>query len=134
MILQKAEENHEAFKILKERRLFTASVHCAYYSAYQMSLYVLYQRYGISPDVISEKAKGVGSHKYVIGTLKNAMAKDSRFDSMNYRNYINTLKRYRKIADYSETMISPDDMSEINNAISSLRHLLTSKYAPQHGC
>jgi hypothetical protein len=79
----KSDHNLLAAKILIENSLHAPSVHCSYYSCFQLSKYALKEFFGIGYEKQEEelnllkqtKSGRIGTHDYVINRL-GALIKD----------------------------------------------------------
>lgn len=98
-LLEKSEENYDSFNILKNAGRFSSCVHCAYYSAYQLSLHSLIEKFGFQISFFINHQKD--SHRIVIDEMCNVMEKQLGLDSFSYRSEMNALKKERSKADYS---------------------------------
>jgi uncharacterized protein (UPF0332 family) len=103
---KKSEENLKAGNLLIEEELYNASVHCFYYSCYQLLLYFLNKKdeYRVS----EEKLKKPGSHNYVINEVVRYLEKD-KGKRFTLRNDLISLKEWRKKADYGMEFIKKED-------------------------
>nr|UVX74810.1 MAG: hypothetical protein [Bacteriophage sp.] len=124
----KSNENLDSFYMLKEKKKYNASVHCAYYAAYLLSLYSLCSKFGYTLENITSNTSGRDSHYYVKSELSNQVGKISRFDSIDFVKYINLLKKMRKKADYTNEMITSFEADFVEKNISNLVSLITLKY------
>ena len=98
-LLDKSEENYASFKILKDAGKYSSCVHCAYYSAFQLSIHSLTTKFGIPISYLIDHKKD--SHKIVITEMCNIMEKELKINSLPYRTVMTELKKERGIADYS---------------------------------
>lgn len=98
-LLDKSEENYASFKILKDAGKYSSCVHCAYYSAFQLSIHSLTTKFGIPISYFIDHQKD--SHKIVITEMCNIMEKELKINSLPYRTVMTELKKERSIADYS---------------------------------
>lgn len=94
----KSDENLTAAQELANRRLFTASVHCAYYSCLQHMKWILHHK--LSKDYSTQEIEGGSeSHNYLLAAI------NSKASSQTLARDINTvfkwLKSERIRADYT---------------------------------
>lgn len=96
-LLKKSDENIKACQLLIEKhQLYTASVHNAYYSSFQRSMYILQTYF---PEDIPAKEVG-SSHVRTINTLEQKLLDSGSSDALDFYQWINDLKRDRAHADY----------------------------------
>lgn len=55
----KADENYDAFVLLKDNGKLNSSIHCAYYSAFLLSIYSLCVRFGYLYEDIQNNSRGL---------------------------------------------------------------------------
>ena len=106
----KACENLEAAKILINSKQYTSSIHCSYYAVFQYMKYMLAH---IKNDPISYEKQDnqrQDSHEYIIENIKNKIIKPA--NAKDFKEGISSLKRYRKIADYTTTNFSMEESLE----------------------
>lgn len=111
----KSEFNLEASKILYEKSYYAPSVHCAYYSVFQLMKHILHSFCEISFEDqeidrrninIIKKDQFIGVHDYVISKIENELF---RYDILTYRNLSNKikdLKNFRLKSDYENIEIT----------------------------
>lgn len=124
----KAEENYDAFVMLDENKKYTSSVHCAYYSAYLLSVYSLCTKFGLQYDDIQKDSFGKDSHYFMINGLAEKIRIVKVLDCVDYYKWMSQLKRARKKADYSKDLISANEAEEVKQNIDNIRKLIMNKY------
>lgn len=92
----KSDENIQAASILVEKGKLSSSIHCYYYSMFQLSMYILCIHHEIDYETQNKESKGIDSHKYVIFSLSGFLSKKNLFYQVDYNRYINDLKMLRK--------------------------------------
>lgn len=112
MLLQKSAENLQACELLIQNRLYTASVHHAYYACFQVATLLLSKRWNWS-------FTGQGdSHKETIQTLCDRLHDDEEYGA-SYRldQGLSHLRRERAIADYKDRVFyERESMATLNKA------------------
>ncbi len=108
-IRKKSEENIQAARLLAHRNMLAASIHCAYYSCFQLSKYMLKLCCGLSYEQQDEESKGKDSHYYIVDKLSDYLNTKSHLSFIEYIKYIAKLKRLRKKADYTDMEVTEDD-------------------------
>jgi len=95
----KAEENLEAANLLIGESMYSASIHCLYYSCFQLSMYAL-NRSGTLYEEQARQSKGCDAHHYVINAMATLIKGKSHIGFLDYNTKISKLKKLRKKADY----------------------------------
>lgn len=126
-IRAKSNENIEAANLLVNNRLFASSIHCAYYSCFQLSKYVL--NYFCNCEYDNQDTKDSDSHKYVINKLCDNLNNKNRFSKIDYLDNINRLRRLRNKADYTDSIITPNDAKIALQSANKAIEILTTKYS-----
>lgn len=125
-IRNKSNENIKAANLLVNNKLFASSVHCAYYSCFQLSKYILDVFCGMPYN--KQDIKTVDSHIYVIKTLDENLLKRSHISHLDYLSNMNKLKRFRKKADYTIGIITPKEAEDALASAEKIILILTTKY------
>lgn len=104
--------------LLKNKDQFSNSAcHCLYYSYFQLTKYVLKEKYNVTYQIQNTLANGFNnSHEVIkveLKTLLDINCEDSSIGFL-FEECFDTLRRLRKKADYDEEMVSD---SEVNKAI-----------------
>lgn len=116
ILLAKSDENFKVGELVitKPNECFASSIHCFYYSLFQLIKYVSFNKFGLTEGKIIELRKA-GSEKFqksehaVVFHYFWSRIKDSeRFLSMELETTFGQLKSMRADADYHEVEISPE--------------------------
>ncbi len=116
---EKSERSLESANLLScNARLNNSSVHCAYYSCYQLILYYIDYHNVMNEDdrkneydnykINAKSQHKLGLHEYWISVFENILNREGKY-KCNYRtihyiiNKVKELKEYRSQADYTET-------------------------------
>jgi len=109
----KSEFNFDSAALLIEKDMFAPSVHCSYYSVFQLMKYLYIQIKKISyknlnQNIISDKRN---THKYLIEEFCLHLQSDSsyklnRFEVRELKNDIQDLKQFRLESDYDDIEIN----------------------------
>ena len=119
----KSIENIQAADLLIEKDLFASSIHCAYYSCFQLTKYTLKTPYNIPYD--DQEIKGSDSHNYVMNLMCNKLRAKNIFYSVDYKSWMNKLKKERKKSDYLNTIIIKEDAIFALDLAKKINELLT---------
>ena len=69
-ILNKSEDNFSAAEFLVANNFFTSSIHCYYYSSFQLMNYILIHVIRFDSDEYRKNTKGRDSHNYLINLIR----------------------------------------------------------------
>lgn len=127
-ICDKSKENLDSFRLLKAQNKLDASIHCAYYAAYLLSMYSLCKKFGYTLSIIDANTKNRNSHSYVRNELSNKIGVHSILDSNDYNKYIKILKKLRISADYTNTRITNNQADFAEKNVDNLFNLINTKY------
>lgn len=127
-ICNKSEENLDSFRLLKSHNKLDASIHCAYYAAYLLSIYSLCKKFGYTLNNIEANTRGKDTHFYVRNELSNKIGVNSRLDSNDFNKYIKALKKLRKLADYTNIRITNNQADFAEKNVDNLFNLINTKY------
>lgn len=106
---EKSNFNYEAAKELLDKNLFAPSVHCSYYSCFQLLKYTIKHFFDKDYNVqCNERTKAKQkSHQYVIHYISNELVLlANKYDSRDFRRKINDLRNFRNESDYENIEIT----------------------------
>lgn len=121
----KSVENIKAANLLIEHDMFAASIHCSYYSCFQLSKYSLSTYYNIDYTKQDIESKGKDAHAFVINELADKLDIIRHFAFIDYNSFMGSLKKLRKKADYSAKRISEKEACEAKLKAEKVINLLT---------
>lgn len=132
LILNKADENRLAAKVLIENNYYSASVHSSYYSILQYMKHLLLSKVELTEEDLKAKmtSEKTGMHRIIrqeiSATIKDARDTypEIRGTFVTYRSLFNDLKTFRENSDYYEVMISKDNANKALSKSVELRTLL----------
>lgn len=130
----KSEHNLLAAEILIKNGLHAPSVHCAYYSCFQLSKYALKEFAGIDyikqeeelNQLKQKQSTKFGSHEYVIYKLGYEINRCSKETYRIFSTNFKTLKSFRKKSDYLDEIITDEQSKESLRLSTELVQLLKS--------
>ena len=108
---QKSDFNLDAAKVLLEQNLFAPSVHCSYYSCFQLLKYTIHDFFG---EDYEKQANNISTtkqktHQYVINYITNKLKTlAGSQESRDFKRKINDLKQFRIESDYENIEVSFD--------------------------
>jgi uncharacterized protein (UPF0332 family) len=114
----KSSDNLSAANYLQSMRLYAPSVHCSYYSCFQLSKHFLNSK-GKNYHTQSLECGGKDSHNYIINETQKYIT-----DSLLYNREMKILKTLRRKADYQNDIITPNDASKALASAKQTRKLL----------
>lgn len=123
----KSEENLNAANLLIKSSMYTASIHCSYYSSFQLSKYLLKTHYDIDYTIQESNSKGKDSHYYVINEISNRIDSVSHIAFLDFNQFISKLKKLRRKADYSVETISEEEATKAYQCANSIMTLFKNK-------
>ncbi len=128
-IKAKSIENIKAANLLIEHNMFEASIHCSYYSGFQLSKYIACHCLKISYEIQDKESKGKDSHSYIFNLVNEDLKKKNIFYSIDYSSFFQQLKMLRKKADYSDKISTDKSANEAIKFSNKLQNLLIEKYS-----
>ncbi len=105
----KSEFNKEAANLLSDRSLYAPSIHCAYYSCFQLSKYIIKEKLNISYNQQSNEIRstpGVQSHSYVVRKILDQIQIIDRGGYNEIRRKLSDLRLLREKSDYENIEIN----------------------------
>lgn len=114
---QKSEQNIIAAEFLIKEGLHAPSVHCSYYSSFQLTKHTLNSFFGINYEEQeselnelkqSKGAKGIGSHEYVINRFSGKLRDLSKNEYLSFNRNIKELKAFRNQSDYFNKKVTSE--------------------------
>ncbi|MDO8928253.1 MAG: HEPN domain-containing protein [Bacteroidota bacterium] len=116
----KSEHNLLSAEILINNGLHAPSVHCSYYSSFQLSKYALKEFSGIDYEEQNEelnqlkqtKTGKIGTHEYVINRLGSEIRNCSKDAYRIFTYNIKKLKKLRTESDYFDFPITDEQSKE----------------------
>ncbi len=127
-IRAKSAENLNSAKLLIENGYYTASVHCLYYSCFQLAKYIL-KTFGTIDYNTQNSQKGADSHSFICEQLFQLNDKQKgRIVAVDCRSYLQKLKFGRVKADYQEFIITEDEITVLREVANKFDTLCKQKY------
>lgn len=114
---EKSKFNFDAAELLIKANLYAPSVHCSYFSCFQLLKFVILDFFEEKEHDLETKIKhqNKGSHNYIIDYCVTELYKNKQIESYNLiKNKMKQLKKFRKNSDY--------DVEEITVTKSSNAH------------
>lgn len=116
ILLSKSDQNFKAGELIitLPNDYHATSIHCFYYSLFQLLKYIGFKKFNLSEQVIDEKRKNgketyqKTEHDVVFFHVYNQLRNSERFLSMDLKSAFYELKTLRADADYHEIIITPE--------------------------
>lgn len=126
---QKSEFNITAAQYLIDENIDAPSIHCSYFSCFQLLKVVLKEFLKIDYNQQEKEIKDsyLNSHKYVIKKVLNEIRQDSELRYVDMRRIIYDLKTLREKADYRDIRIDNLTSLQAYNMAMEIRTYLTKK-------
>jgi len=116
ILKKKAEENLKAGKLLFDKAMFNASIHCYYYSCLQLMKFVILDKFGFTIETVDRQTESGNSHNWIINKIKELYLEKYDYSySRIFSKDIKRLKNLRKDADYNLVEIDKDKTIEADN-------------------
>lgn len=123
----KSSENFDAANLLVHNDMLAASIHCYYYSCFQLSKYAL-NKSGFSYSN-QDEGSGLDSHYNVIEKTSNLLEEYGHLKYLDYHNYMGKLKKMRRKADYSVEVIKTFETTSARNWAETVNNILNTTIA-----
>lgn len=123
--------NITASKLLIDNNLYCSSVHCSYYSCFQLMKFTMKDFFDVDYSVLCTKISlsGKKTHRYIIDYLENEIHKNAGLrDARNFKHKIKDLKVFREESDYENVEISIEQGQKAYNIANELRSFLTQQF------
>ena len=145
-LVQKSNENIKAAKLLIDKQMYTASIHCSYYACYQLINFILFNNFKFTKEKLNKEQQHVAamnkdhnssdlnmnSHDATIGLFTEIIVEKNKFtsvDATKLQYNMSLLKTQRTQADYeNETLTTPTIAGLIYNTADTLINNLKTKF------
>lgn len=130
ILLNKSEKNSDAATLLHGEELFCSSVHCSYYSCYQLMIHIIYNVLGYDEEEYSNtnELNNVGSHNYTINIIRQEIISKNNSLTREFADNIRILKDFRKKADYKQVKILKADSNLVIQKSNSFKTILNNTF------
>ena len=129
---EKSEFNIEAAEMLIESFLYAPSVHCSYYSCFQLLKYTMNDFFDVSYEELSRKISNskLSTHSYVIKYISNELiVLTGKIESeRKFTRKIKELKHFRAESDYENIEVSNDKGTQALQLAQGLRRYLITNF------
>jgi uncharacterized protein (UPF0332 family) len=123
----KADFNFQAAQILIDNDLYAPSIHCSYYSCFQLLKHSVYHFFGVDYETLGRQvaADTSSTHNYLIRyvseQIRNNMGREAYRE---FNNKIKDLKNFREESDYDNVEINIDKGLQAHSLARELRSFM----------
>lgn len=110
VLLEKSDKNILAADLMVDNEYYSSSIHCYYYSTFQLMSHIVFNVFNVDEDQFGEKIKGKNSHNYLINLFRNDLILGGQ-DIRVIGNDLRDLKQLRRDADYTQKDITKSNCS-----------------------
>ena len=128
---QKSEFNIDAAKLLIKEAYYAPSVHCSYYSCFQLMKFTIKDFSGIDYETQSVNISTTGqhTHQYVINFISDELKKFVGIEeSRTFKRTIKDLKQFREESDYENIEVSHDKGQNALDKANGIRQYLITNF------
>ena len=128
---EKSEFNLSAAETLLKETLYAPSVHCSYYSCFQLLKYTIKEFSGEDYDTQAANISATQqkTHQYVINYICNELIRFEGIEgSRKFKHKIKDLKQYRVESDYEDVEVSLDKGEQALRLAQEIRRYMIEKF------
>lgn len=127
----KSDFNIDAASSLLKQNLFAPSVHCSYYSCFQLLKHTIKEFFDVDYETqaMNISATKQKTHQYVVNYITNELKSlASLVESRDFKRKINDLKQFRVESDYENIEVSSDKGNEAYNKANEIRSYIIKNF------
>lgn len=128
---QKSLFNIESAALLIEKNYYCSSVHCSYYSCFQLLKFTIKDFFELSYNDIESKISlsKMGSHKFIINYIEKEIKKNTNsIEVQKFKRSIKDLKHFRTESDYENIEVNYEQSKKAYNLAEEIRGFLTKTF------
>lgn len=128
---QKSDFNIDAANALLKQNLFAPSVHCSYYSCFQLLKYTIKDFFGVDYETqaVNISASKQKTHQYVVSYITNELVSLAGIvESQDFKRKIKDLKLFREESDYENIEVNSDKGNEAYNRANEIRSYIIKNF------
>ncbi len=125
---EKSSFNIAAAKLLIDNNLYCSSVHCSYYSCFQLLKFTINDFFGIDYTTLGTQIaqSRKNSHRYIIEYIEVEIQNNVGLrEERNFHHKIKDLKNFREESDYEEVEITNEQGQKAYKIANEVRALLS---------
>lgn len=130
-IRQKSNFNIDAAKLLIKEAYFAPSVHCSYYSCYQLLKYTIKDFFGVNHEdqAVNISTTGQKTHQYVVNYVSRELKRLTNSDeSTKFKRKVKDLKQFRIESDYENIEVGIEKAQKAYDKAIEIRSYLTTSF------
>ena len=127
----KSDLNFDAAQLLLNKNLYAPSVHCSYYSCFQLIKYTIKSFFSIDYDDLSSRiaTSKQKTHAYVIRFMTDEIRSLGGIEeSREFNRAIKDLKQFREESDYEDVLIDIASGDKALRKAQELRYYISTKF------
>jgi hypothetical protein len=131
-IRQKSDFNLDAAERLLKVSLYAPSVHCSYYSCFQLLKFTIKNFFNVDYETqaVNISATGQKTHQYVVNYVAGELKKLAGFEeSRNFKRTIMDLKQFRFESDYENIEIGSEKGNDAFTKAKEIRTYLIKNFS-----
>jgi len=128
---EKSDFNISAATILIKENYYAPSVHCSYYSCFQLLKFTIKEFFGIDYATLSTNisTSGQKTHQYVINYIAGELNQlVGETESRSFKRKIKDLKQFREESDYENIEVSIDQGNDALIKANEIRQYLITNF------
>lgn len=128
---QKSNFNIDAAEFLINKTYYAPSVHCSYYSCFQLMKYTIKEFFGVDYETqsINISTTKQHTHQYVINYISNELIEFvGTEESRLFKRTIKDLKQFRLESDYENVEVTHDNGQDALRKAKEIRHYLITNF------
>jgi len=128
---QKSNFNIDAAKLLIKEAHYAPSVHCSYYSCYQLLKYTIKDFFGVNYEdqAVNISTTGQKSHQYVVNYVSRELKSFTNSEeSTNFKRKVKDLKQFRIESDYENIEVGIEKAQKAYDKAIEIRSYLTTSF------
>lgn len=123
--------NIAAAELLISNNLYCSSVHCSYYSCFQLMKFAIKDFFGINYDTLRDQVAQSprNTHRYIIDYIEGEISKNIGLkEARQFKHKIKDLKAFREESDYENIEITIDQGRKAYSIANELRSFLSQTF------
>ena len=135
ILIQKSEQNFSSAKVLIDNQMYNSSVHCSYYSCFQIVICIIGDDYNYKEyqEWVRKKkennSKKTGNHDFSIHKVCELIKYSE--DVAGFNNGINQLKALRNKADYRNNLIGNNGSGKAYKMAKKINQILFKNFSDE---
>jgi uncharacterized protein (UPF0332 family) len=130
-IRQKSDFNLNAAERLLEMSLYAPSIHCSYYSCFQLLKFTIKDFFNVDYEMqaVNISATGQKTHQYVVNYITDELKKLAGFEeSRSFKRTLMDLKQFRLESDYENIEIGSEKGHDAFTKAKEIRNYLIKNF------